>query len=285
MICNQLAEHPGIDLLPHEALRDPDAVDRFGQRGGDAAEALLLLAVRLAQTRAEMAVDQPDDRRDGQHRAEKHRVRVEHHQPGDEHLDHLHEADEEHVLHAQAHRVDVRGHAADDAPEFRAVVETHRHALEIGEHVRAQIVDDGFAQVEDQPDAEVEIHACPEREQTERGRAQQRAAQVAVRDGTLDDPADHPGADRQLHRADQYGSQQPEQQVDLYGRVYENSRRISARSSGRWAGSRSRSPGPPDSLGRTTSVGIGFGDGAVAFMRGARNRCELQNSFAFSWCL
>ena len=45
---HQLAEEPGVDLLPHEGLRDPDAADRFGQRGRQPAPGLLQLAQPVA---------------------------------------------------------------------------------------------------------------------------------------------------------------------------------------------------------------------------------------------
>ena len=38
VIAHQVAEQFGVNILPHEALRDANAVDTFGQRGGHAAE-------------------------------------------------------------------------------------------------------------------------------------------------------------------------------------------------------------------------------------------------------
>ena len=67
MVGEQRAKQAGVGLLAHEALRDADAVDRLGERGGHAAEAVARGAGIEAELYAEVAVGHPEDRRERDH--------------------------------------------------------------------------------------------------------------------------------------------------------------------------------------------------------------------------
>ena len=103
MVGQQIPEKTGIGLLPHKALRHPDAVDRFREGGGDAAKALLGGARILAELHPEVPVEQPEDGGQCEHDKEKNPVAPHHHHGGKHHGSELNDADEQHILNANPH--------------------------------------------------------------------------------------------------------------------------------------------------------------------------------------
>ena len=199
---HHVLENAGVDVLAHEALGHPDAVDRLGQGGGQATEALLVGAHDPAETLAEQPVDQPHHRRQHQDDEEQHPVAIEHEQRRDDHLAAQHQADEHHILDPGTDRLDVGRDPADDTAQFLAVEEAHRHGEQVGTECRAQVVDHGFAQAHGQEVAEVQGELGQRRQGGEAGRAEQCSMQVAAADRAGDDRAEDPGQAGQLDGAD-----------------------------------------------------------------------------------
>ncbi len=190
VVHEQVAEERGIGLLAHEALGDADAGDRLRERRGDAGEALLGLALRLEELAAEAPVERPDERPHEHDEAEEHRVRAEHEDRGKKSLADADDGHENDVLHAEPDGLDVRRHAADDAPDFHVIEKRGRQALEMGEHGIAHIADHQLAKLEriEHPVAESDL-----RERRHGGkfsRADQRAAKIAMGDRAIDDRAE-----------------------------------------------------------------------------------------------
>ena len=160
VVAYQVAEHLRVHILPHKALRDAHAVDAFGQRGRDAAERIAHPPQGDAQLEAKVVVDNPQYRRQAEHHQKQQRVVPKHERGGDAHLADLHQAHEQHFLHAHPHVFHVGGHAADDAAELGAMIKTHRHRLQMPENVVPQIEHHRFAQFQGQPLAKVHDDLC-----------------------------------------------------------------------------------------------------------------------------
>jgi hypothetical protein len=60
MIGHQPPENPGVDLLPHKPLGDPDPGHRFRQRRRHPAEAFLVGPQHAAEPPPEIQVQQPE---------------------------------------------------------------------------------------------------------------------------------------------------------------------------------------------------------------------------------
>src|SRR5690606_13770181 len=112
---------------------------------GDAAEAVALPAVGLAEALAEMEVHAPDEGGDAEDEEEEPPVLDGHEHGAAEHLPDLDEGDEKHVLHADADVLGVAREAADEASHGLAVEVAHRQPEPVAEHGGAQVVDDGLA--------------------------------------------------------------------------------------------------------------------------------------------
>ena len=84
----------------------------------------------------------PQRGRQPQHDQKQERVVPQHESGGDGHLPDLHQAHEQHFLHADAHVFDVGRHAADDPADLRAVEKAHRHPLQMLKEGDPQVADD-----------------------------------------------------------------------------------------------------------------------------------------------
>ncbi len=148
VIGRQLAKQPGVFILPDEALRHADAQHRFGKRRRHAAERVAHRPQRTAQFAMEEMVDRPERGSQAQHHQKQERVVIQHEDGGDRHLADLHQAHEEHFLHADADVLDIGRHAADDPADLRAVEKAHRHPLQMLKEGDPQVANHRFAQLE-----------------------------------------------------------------------------------------------------------------------------------------
>jgi hypothetical protein len=201
VIVNQLPEEPAVHVLPDETLDLADAIDRFGERGRHATEALLLGAVGAAQFGAEMSNHQAQNGRHGEHDQKQLPIVIQHEQRRDEHVTELHRAHERDILHADPHRIHVRGHTADQATDLRALEEAHGQGQQVRVDLVAQIVHHGFAQAQREAHAKYEANLGDACEEQEAHHAEQGAARVLTRDRATDDGGDRPSHDRSLNRA------------------------------------------------------------------------------------
>jgi hypothetical protein len=186
--------------VPHVGLRHADAIDRFGQRGGQAAKALLHHAIADTQLFAEEAIEDVEHRAHGHDDAEQGPVVIEHQQAGRQHLSNSDEADEQDVLHANPQCFAVACHPADDPANLGFVIIAHWHPQEMLEDLLPQVMNDGFAHLEGKSLAEVkyDLRGAGEGQDTERTR-QNRVQRRVMRDGPVDDGADAPGDEWQLN--------------------------------------------------------------------------------------
>jgi len=153
-----------VDVLPHKSLRHANSRDRFRDGRRHAAPTLLHLAVRVAERAAKTVIHHGQHRRHGQHDEKQHLVVPQHQQRRKKHLSRLDCRDEKHVLPANPHRFGIGRVTADDAPDLRPIVETHRHPQQMLENVVPQILEDRFAQLQRQPLAKVEAELRHRRE-------------------------------------------------------------------------------------------------------------------------
>src|SRR5690606_10767527 len=135
-------------FLSGETLDDADAADGFGEIAGESAAALGGGAGEATEAGMEAAVDQPDQRAEEEQDEKERPVVVEHQRGGTGHLTEEAEAEEKHLLQTAANGLDVGDDPGEDAAELGLVEITERHALEVGEDVVAQVMDDGLAELE-----------------------------------------------------------------------------------------------------------------------------------------
>ncbi len=143
-------------------------------------------------------VDAPQRGSQAQHDQEQELVVPEHEGRGDGHLTDLHQADEQHFLHADPDVFDVGRHPADDPADFRAVEKAHRHPLQMGEERDPQVADDGLTQLKG---VELAVVHHPLRRQGQHREADgspDHADAVAPLNGSINHGGDHPGERGQL---------------------------------------------------------------------------------------
>ena len=149
---------------------------------------------------AEEAVDEQQAGHDGQQDEEEPRVGQEHQRRGAAHLAERDEGDEEVVLDAVPHRLDVRDHAADQAAVAAGVEERERLREQVRHQAVAEVAEDVLADLVRQPDAPVERDVGDDEEDREEGERPEGRSSVAGLDRPFDDGADEPGEARQGHR-------------------------------------------------------------------------------------
>ena len=198
---HQLAKEAGVDLLAHKGLGDPDAVDGLGQGGGEAAPGLLHAAQAVTEAAAIAPVHDPNRGQEEEHEGKELGVVPRHERAGDRHLQPLNDGHEGDVLNADAHVVDVRRQAANNAPELGLVEERQRERGELAEQLGAEVVDDGFTQFQRQALAKMKRAGGEKGQPQESGGVERDPGGVAARDGAVDGRADHPGQGGQLEAA------------------------------------------------------------------------------------
>jgi hypothetical protein len=201
VIVDQRREARAARALAREALDLADTGHVLGQRGGHAREALLLIAVRLAEPAAQPPHQHPDAGHHDRHDQEQPPVVDDHQRRRDQGVAQGHHRHEGDVLDADADHLHVRGDAGDQATDGRAREVTHRHAQQVRVDVVAQIVDDRLAQPQREAIAVDEAELRERGQRQEAGDARQRAGHVAPRDRPGEDLRHRPGDERQLDRA------------------------------------------------------------------------------------
>ncbi len=96
----------------------------------------------------EVPVGQPEERGDRQKQQEQLPVVVQQERGRTGQLAQQQDAEEEHLLQAAAHRLDVGDHPAENAPELRLMKVVERHPLQVRKEIVAQVMDHGLAQLE-----------------------------------------------------------------------------------------------------------------------------------------
>jgi len=105
---------------------------------------------------AEERVDKQEAGYNGQQHQEELRIGQQHEGGRAAHLTHGDEGDEEVILDAVAHRLDVRDHAADQAPVAPGVEKGERLREQVGHQPVAEVAEDAFANLVGEADPPVE---------------------------------------------------------------------------------------------------------------------------------
>jgi hypothetical protein len=205
---DEAREVAGVGVLAGEALRHADALDRLREGGGDAGEGLLLHAGGVQDAAAEERVDEQQAGHDGQQHEEEAGVRQQHQRRGRRHLAERDERVEEVVLHAVAHGLDVRDHAADEAAVAAGVEEGQRLRQEVRHQAVAQVAEHVLADLVREPDAPVEGDVGHDEEDREEGERAEGRGSVAGLDRSADDGPDEPGQAGEGERAEDAQRQQ-----------------------------------------------------------------------------
>jgi hypothetical protein len=165
-------------------------------------------AMDLAEPFAKHEIDAPQNRRQHAHDRKQRQIVKRHQGGGSEDLPAADDAHEEYVLDAGPHRFDVGRRPADDPAELGPVEEAHSQLLQVAEDGVPQVLHDRLAQFQRQPLPIVQRELGEERQPQVAEHAQRQPRLLTAGDRAVDDPADRPGQQRQLHRPQQHEHEQ-----------------------------------------------------------------------------